>query len=74
LPVAAIQNTGKTDLAFPEMFKVDRYLDLSMNTWIRHLPQEVETAYLNIDEATLRDIRAEKQMVIAKSLFTLWRC
>jgi oxalate decarboxylase/phosphoglucose isomerase-like protein (cupin superfamily) len=40
-----IENTDKTDLAFPEMFKADRYLDLSMNTWIRHLPPKKKSRW-----------------------------
>src|SRR5246500_2214309 len=66
-PVAGhyIENTGNTDLVFLEMFKADQYLDFSMNNWIRHLPPEMVTAHLNIDEATIRKISAEKRVVIA---------
>ena len=66
-PVAGhyIENTGNTDLVFLEMFKADQYLDFSMNNWIRRLPPEMVTAHLNIDEATIRMIPAEKQVVIA---------
>ena len=66
-PVAGhyIENTGNTDLVFLEMFKADQYLDFSMNNWIRRLPPEMVTAHLNIDEATIRKIPADKQVVIA---------
>jgi oxalate decarboxylase len=66
-PVAGhyIENTGNTDLVFLEMFKADQYLDFSMNNWIRRLPPEMVTAHLNIDEATIQKIPAEKQVVIA---------
>jgi oxalate decarboxylase len=66
-PVAGhyIENTGETDLVFLEMFKADQYMDYSMNNWIRRLPPEMVTAHLNIDEATIRKIPAEKQVVIA---------
>jgi oxalate decarboxylase len=65
-PVAGhyIENTGNTDLVFLEMFKADQYLDFSMNNWIRRLPPEMVTAHLNIDEATIRKIPAEKRVVI----------
>jgi len=67
-PVAGhyIENTGNTDLVFLEMFKADQYLDFSMNNWIRRLPPEMVTAHLNIDEATIRKIPAEKQVVIPR--------
>jgi oxalate decarboxylase len=47
------------------MFKADQYMDFSMNNWIRRLPPEILTAHLNIDEAIIRKIPAEKQVVIA---------
>jgi oxalate decarboxylase len=66
-PVAGhyIENTGDTDLVFLEMFKTNEYMDFSMNNWIRHLPPEIVTAHLNIDEATIKNIPAENQAIIA---------
>ncbi|MGB0124147.1 MAG: cupin domain-containing protein [Silvibacterium sp.] len=66
-PVAGhyIENTGDTDLVFLEMFKTDQYIDFSMNNWIRHLPPEMVTSHLNIDEVTIKKIPAENQGVIA---------
>src|SRR5207253_324976 len=56
-PVAGhyIENTGDTDLIFLEMFKAHRYMDFSLNNWIRRLPPEMVTSHLNIDHATIRD-------------------
>jgi oxalate decarboxylase len=66
-PVAGhyIENTGNTDLVFLEMFKTNQYMDFSMNNWIRRLPPEMVTAHLNIDEATIKNIPAENQAIIA---------
>jgi oxalate decarboxylase len=66
-PVAGhyIENTGDTDLVFLEMFKADRYMDFSMNNWLRHLPPEMVTSHLNIDEATIKKIPSENQVLIA---------
>ena len=60
-----IENTGDTDLVFLEMFKADRYVDISMNNWLRRLPPELVTSHLNIDEATIKKIPVENQAVIA---------
>lgn len=60
-----IENTGKTDLVFLEMFKASRFQDVSLNNWIRRLPPEMATAHLNLDAATLRKIPSEKQEIIA---------
>jgi len=66
-PVAAhyIENTSDTDLVFLEMFKASTYQDFSLNNWIRHMPPEMATAHLNLDEETLRKIPADKQVIIA---------
>jgi len=66
-PVAGhyIENTGDTDLIFLEIFKANRYMDFSLNNWIRRLPPEMVTSHLNIDHATIRKIPAENQAVIA---------
>jgi oxalate decarboxylase len=47
-----IENTGDTDLVFLEMFKSDRYQDLSLTQWLSHTPPELVMAHLRIDRAT----------------------
>jgi oxalate decarboxylase len=47
-----IENTGDTDLIFLEMFKSDRYQDLSFSEWLAHTPPELVMAHLKIDKAT----------------------
>jgi oxalate decarboxylase len=59
-----IENTGKTDLVFLEMFRADRFMDFSLNNWIRRLPPEAVKAHLNLSESEIRTIPAEKQSVI----------
>jgi oxalate decarboxylase len=61
-----IENTGTTDLVFLEMFKADKFEDFSLNNWIRRLPPQMVTSHLNIDEATIRKIPAEKQEVLVR--------
>ena len=65
-PVAGhyIENTGDTDLIFLEMFKADQYIDFSMNNWLRRLPVGIVTAHLNLDDAAIEKIPAEKLEVI----------
>jgi oxalate decarboxylase len=47
-----IENLGDTDLIFLEMFKSDRYQDLSFSEWLAHTPPELVMAHLRIDKAT----------------------
>ena len=60
-----VENTGKTDVMFLEMFKSDRFVDVSLNNWIRGLPPELASSHLNLDEELLAKIPAEKELVLA---------
>jgi oxalate decarboxylase len=60
-----IENIGNSDVVFLEMFKAPRFMDVSLNNWIRRMPPEMATAHLNLDAATLRKIPSEKQEIIA---------
>ncbi len=55
-----IENTGDTDLIFLEMFKADRYQDLSLSDWITHTPPELVMAHLGISKETLGMIPKDK--------------
>jgi oxalate decarboxylase len=59
-----IENMGKTDLLFLEMFAASEYMDFSLNNWIRHLPPEMVTSHLNLDAETIRKIPTENFAVI----------
>lgn len=55
-----VENTGDTDLVFLEMFRSDRYQDLSLSDWIKHTPPELVMAHLGIDRETLGSIPKDK--------------
>jgi oxalate decarboxylase len=59
-----VENTGKTELVFLEMFAASEYMDFSLNNWIRHLPPEMVTSHLNLDAETISKIPAENFAVI----------
>jgi oxalate decarboxylase len=60
-----IENIGDTDLIFLEILRTDRFVDFSLNNWLRHLPLQMVSAHLNVDAETIRSIPAEKLTVIA---------
>jgi oxalate decarboxylase len=62
-----IQNTGDTDLVFLEMFKSDRYQDLSLSEWLAHTPSELVLAHLRIDKSTLDAIPKNGTVVMPLS-------
>jgi oxalate decarboxylase len=48
-----VQNTGNTELQFLEIFKADRYAEVSLSQWLSHAPPELVAAHLNIDPAVI---------------------
>src|SRR6266480_35031 len=58
-----IENTGDTDLVFLEMFKSDRFQDLSFSVWLAHTPPELVMTHLHIDKATLDAISREAPLI-----------
>jgi oxalate decarboxylase len=59
-----VENTGDTDLVYLEMFATPEFQDVSLNNWIRHLPSHMVSEHLNLDEATLKKIPAEKLAIL----------
>jgi oxalate decarboxylase len=60
-----IENTGKSDVVFLEMFKADQFVDVSLNNWLRRVPPEAVTAHLNLSPQQIAKIPSEKELVIA---------
>ncbi len=59
-----IENTGSTDLIFLEMFKANRFQDLSLSDWAAHTPPALIMQHLGISEATWKAIPREKLNVV----------
>ncbi len=59
-----IENTGDTDLVFLEMFKSNRFQDLSLSDWVTHTPPELVMQHLNISKETLAAIPKTKLNVV----------
>jgi oxalate decarboxylase len=60
-----IENTGKTNVVFLEMFKADQFVDVSLNNWLRRLPPEAVTAHLKLSQEQIAKIPSNKELVIA---------
>jgi oxalate decarboxylase len=59
-----IENTGTTTLRFLELFRSDRYADISLNQWMALTPPELVRAHLNIDSRTIAALSKRKQLVV----------
>jgi oxalate decarboxylase len=61
-----IENTGTEDIVFLEMFKTDRYQDVSLNEWIARMPDKMAQAHLKLPLATIRRAPQNKLIVLPK--------
>jgi oxalate decarboxylase len=62
-----IENTGNTTLRFLEMFRSDRYSDVSLEQWMALTPPELVRAHLDIDRRTTNALSKRKQLVVGSS-------
>jgi oxalate decarboxylase len=60
-----IENTGTEPVRFLEMFRSDRYVDVSLNQWLALTPPVLVQAHLNIDRRTI-DALSKKKLVIVR--------
>jgi oxalate decarboxylase len=58
-----IENIGDTDLVFLEMFKSDRYEDISLAEWMAHTPALLVSQHLGIDQSAIEAIPKGKIVV-----------
>jgi len=59
-----IENTGSTPLRFLEMFKSNRYADISLNQWMALTPPELVQAHLNLNKSAMSALRKQKRPVV----------
>ncbi|MED4779891.1 oxalate decarboxylase family bicupin [Brevibacillus choshinensis] len=59
-----IQNTGNETLWFLEMFKSDRFVDVSLNQWMALTPHDLVSANLNVGHELIDALRKEKWPVV----------
>ncbi len=59
-----IENVGETDLIFLEMFKADKFQDLSLSEWVAHTPPALVMQHLRISKETLGRIPRGKFPVV----------
>jgi oxalate decarboxylase len=59
-----VENIGDTDLVFLEMFKANRFMDLSLSEWMRNSPPELIMQHLRISPETLAAIPKNKAAVV----------
>jgi oxalate decarboxylase len=59
-----VQNMGDTDMVFLEIFKSDRYAEVSLSDWLRHVPPQLVMQHLNISADTLAQLASVRDDVV----------
>jgi oxalate decarboxylase len=62
-----IENTGSGPMRFLEVFRSSRFADFSLNQWMKLTPRELVRSHLDIDQALLDGLSAEKHPVLPAS-------
>jgi oxalate decarboxylase len=58
-----VQNTGDDTLSFLELFKTDRFADVSLNQWMALTPPGLVDAHLNLDEEAIAALSKTKPII-----------
>src|SRR4051812_22721837 len=59
-----VRNVGDEALVFLEMFRSDRFADLSLSQWLGMLPPELVKAHLNVGDETVAALSKVKPVVV----------
>lgn len=59
-----VENMGDEPVRFLEMFRSNRFADLSLNQWMALTPPELVQHHLNLDRATMRALSKKKPIVV----------
>jgi oxalate decarboxylase len=59
-----IENTGTEDVIFLEMFKSAEFSDVSLNQWIRRLPEQIVEQHLHLNGGEIQRIPDAKDPVL----------
>jgi oxalate decarboxylase len=58
-----VQNTGEETLTFLELFKSDRFADVSLNQWMALTSPGLVQAHLNLDDETIAALSKNKPII-----------
>jgi oxalate decarboxylase len=59
-----IENTGTTTLRFLELWRADRFADVSLRQWLAFTPFDLVRANLRIDRSVLANIPTNKTPIV----------
>jgi oxalate decarboxylase len=60
-----VENTGDEPLRFLELFRSDRFADISLTQWMAQTPPALVQAHLGLDDETMATLSKDKAVVVA---------
>jgi len=60
-----VENTGDEPLRFLELFRSDRFADISLSQWMALTPHELVRAHLNLDQQAMSALSKAKPVIVA---------
>ena len=58
-----VENTGDTDLVFLEMFRTDKYEDISLAEWMAHTPSQLVDQHLGVGRSMVEAIGKHETVI-----------
>jgi len=58
-----VENIGDTDLVFLEMFRTDRYEDISLAEWMAHTPHQLIDQHLGVGTSMVDSINKQEAVI-----------
>ena len=59
-----VENTGNTDLVFMEVFRAERFEEVSLSDWLTHSPEEMVAETLNLDPSVIRQFPKDRPEIV----------
>jgi oxalate decarboxylase len=59
-----VENTGNTDLVYMEVFRADRFEDVSLFDWLGHSPTDMVAETLNLDRSVIAQFPKNRAAVV----------
>ena len=59
-----VENTGSTDLVFMEVFRADRFEEVSLSDWLAHSPPDMVAETLNLDPSVIAQFPKIRPVIV----------
>ena len=59
-----LENTGNTDLVYMEVFRADRFEEVSLSDWLAHSPIDMVAETLNLDPSVIKQFPGNRPEIV----------